>query len=118
MENKKILIIDDDQAIVKYLEKLFKNNGYDTIFAHDGLEADDIIKEHTPALITLDLDMPNEWGTKFYRKLTKNKKYKDIPVIVVSGMAGRDNAIKKAVAIFGKPFDAEKLMAAVKEAIG
>ena len=59
VENKKILIIDDDQVIVKYLQKLFKNNGYDTILAYDGLEADDIIKEHTPALITLDLDMPN-----------------------------------------------------------
>ena len=47
-----------------------------------------------------------------------DKKYKDIPVIVVSGMAGRENAIKKAVAIFGKTFDSEKLMATVKETIG
>ncbi|NOY70015.1 MAG: response regulator [Deltaproteobacteria bacterium] len=118
MENKKILIIDDDQAIVKYLEKLFNNNGYDTILAHDGLEADDIVKETTPDLITLDLDMPREWGTRFYRKLTKKKECKDIPVIVVSGMAGRDHSIKKAVGIFGKPFDPDKLMATVKETIG
>ncbi len=117
MEKKKILIIDDDPVIVKYLEKLFNNNGYDTILAYDGLEAGDLVKESIPDLITLDLDMPKQWGTGFYRKLTKNKACRDIPVIVISGLAGRRLSIKKAVDIFGKPFDPDKLLATVKKTI-
>ncbi len=118
MEKKKILIIDDDTVIVKYLEKLFNDNGYDTISAYDGLEADTIVKDIIPDLITLDLEMPKEWGPRFYRKLTKNKLCKDIPVIVISGLGSRDHSIRKAIGVFGKPFDSDKLMAAVKDAIG
>ncbi len=116
--SKKILIIDDDPIIVKYLEKLFNNNGYETALAYDGLEADDILKEMKPDLITLDLDMPKEWGPKFYRKLAKKEAFKEIPVIIVSGLAGREHSIKKAIAVFGKPFDPDKVIETVKGAIG
>ena len=118
MEKKKILIIDDDPVIVKYLEKLFNDNGYDTTIAHDGLEADSIVKEMIPDLITLDLEMPKEWGPRFYRKLTQNKLCKDVPVIVISGLGSRDHSIRKAVGVFGKPFDSDKLMKTVKDVIG
>ncbi len=117
MAGKRILIIDDDPVIVKYLKELFNNNGYETSVAYDGLEAGDIVKEIQPDLITLDLDMPNEWGTRFYRKLTKKEGGKDIPVIIVSGLPGREHSIKKAIAYFGKPFDEDKLMETVKKAI-
>ncbi len=116
--SKKILIIDDDPAIVKYLERLFSDNGYETISANDGLEADEIVKEAKPDLITLDLDMPKEWGPRFYRKLSKQEGLKDTPVIVVSGLAGREHSIKKAVAYFTKPFDEKKLVETVKNTIG
>ena len=93
---KMILVIDDDPAIVNYLEKLFNDNGYETCAAYDGIEAAEVIQKIKPDLITLDLQMPAEWGPRFYRKLIKNKEYKDIPVIVVSGING-DHAIKNAV---------------------
>jgi CheY-like chemotaxis protein len=114
---KKILVIDDDPVIVNYLEKLFNDNGYETCAAHDGIEAAEVIEKIKPDLITLDLQMPTEWGPRFYRKLIKNKKYKDIPVIVVSGIDG-DHAIKNAAAYVKKPFDPESLLAIVKNAIG
>ena len=71
MKKKKILIIDDDPVIVKYLEKLFNDNGYDTIIAHDGLEADTIVEDVIPDLITLDIEMPKEWGPRFSANLLK-----------------------------------------------
>jgi len=118
MEKKKILVIDDDPIIVKYLEKLFNDNGYDTVLAYDGLEADSIVKNIVPDLITLDIEMPKEWGPRFYRKLTQNKLCKDIPVIVISGLGSTDHSIRKAVEVFGKPFDPDKLMATIKNVIG
>ena len=83
---KKILIIDDDPVIVKYLKAVFSDNGYATCSAGSSMEGLEVVKEEKPDLISLDLQMPGEWGPRFYRKLRKDKELKDIPVIVVSGI--------------------------------
>ena len=114
---KKILIIDDDPIVVKYLEAVFSDNGYETCTASSTVEGLDVVKQEKPDLITLDLQMPGEWGPRFYRKLRKDKDLRDIPVIVVSGIDG-DHAIKDAIAFVKKPFDPEKLVGIVKNTIG
>lgn len=114
---KKILIIDDDPVVVKYLMAVFSDNGYATCSASSSMEGLDAVKAEKPDLICLDLQMPGEWGPRFYRKLRKDKKLKDLPIIVVSGIDG-DHAIKDAVAFVKKPFDPEKLVGIVKNTIG
>ena len=114
---KKIMVIDDDPVTVKYLVKLFSDNGYETFSATDSVEGFETVKRERPDLITLDLEMTDEWGTRFYRRLSKDEAVKDTPVIVISGMAGR-HAIKKAVAYLEKPFDPDKLLGIVMKAIG
>ena len=115
---KKILVVDDDPVITKYLVKIFNDNGYETCTAADGLEAMDQLKAENPALITLDLEMHEEWGPRFYRKMRKNEELKDIPVIVISGLSNPKHAITKAVAVLRKPFDKKKLLGLVKSTIG
>ncbi len=115
---KKILVIDDDPVIVKYLTSIFTDNGYETCTASNGAEALEITKKEKPDLITLDLEMPEEWGTRYYRKLSKEKELKAIPVIVISGMQSRHLSIKDAAAYLSKPFDPDKLMAVVRKTIG
>ena len=115
---KKIMIVDDDPTIVKYLESIFKNNGYKTCVARDGSEGMDTVKKENPDLITLDLEMPEEWGPRFYRKLSKTKPFNNIPVIVISGLSGNRYAIHKAVASLTKPFDKDVLLKIVKDTIG
>ncbi len=115
---KKIMIVEDDPIVVKYLKALFDDNGYETLVAYDGTEAEDIVKQTKPDLITLDLEMPKEWGPRFYRKMRKNEELKDIPVIVISGLSNPKHAITKAVAVLRKPFDEEKLLDIVKRTIG
>ncbi|MFO7749355.1 MAG: response regulator [Desulfobacteraceae bacterium] len=114
---KKILIVDDDPAITKYLETLLTDNGYATFTANDGEQAAALFKKESPDLLTLDIAMPDEWGTRFYRKISKTRGF-DTPVIVISGLAGRKFSIPKAAAFFAKPFDAEELLAKVKEVLG
>jgi CheY-like chemotaxis protein len=114
---KKILIIDDDPVIVKYLQAVFSDNGYLTCTASSTMEGLDVVRKEKPDLITLDLQMPGEWGPRFYRKMRKEPDLKDIPVIVISGIDG-DHAIKGAVAFVSKPFDPEKIVGIVKNTIG
>jgi CheY-like chemotaxis protein len=114
---KKILVIDDDPITVKYLVSVFTDNGYETCTANDGVQAYEVVKKEKPDMITLDLEMPEEWGTKFYRKLRKDKDFKGIPVIIISGMASRHLSVKDAVAYLSKPFDVDKLLGIVRKAI-
>ena len=114
---KKIMIIDDDPTVVKYLQAVFSDNGYATCSAGSTMEGLEVVKKEKPDLITLDLQLPGEWGPRFYRKLRKDKDLRDIPVIVISGIDG-DHAVKDAIAFIAKPFDPEKLIGIVKNTIG
>ncbi|WP_028588395.1 DVU0259 family response regulator domain-containing protein [Desulfocurvus vexinensis] len=115
---KKIMVVDDDRDIVDYLVTLFKDNGYDTCSAFDGDQALKLLEAEAPDLVTLDLEMPKEWGPRFYRKMTQMPAFKDTPVIVISGLSGIHLAIKKAVATINKPFDPAQVLGIVKDTIG
>jgi DNA-binding response OmpR family regulator len=112
--NKKILIVDDDPVIAKYLKALFSDTGYDTCTAENGKQAIDVFNQEKPDLITLDLEMPEEWGPRFFRKLSKTKGF-STPVVVISGLPGQQYSLPKAAASFSKPFDEKQLLAKVKE---
>jgi CheY-like chemotaxis protein len=116
--SKKILVVDDEPQIVKYLTTFLEDSGYDTCSASNGEEALEVLKKENPDLVTLDLQMPNETGTRFYRNMTKDKKFKDLPVIVISGIPGRHLAVTKPFAVFDKPIDRDALLQAIKTAIG
>ena len=88
MAKQDILVVDDEKDIVEFLTQLLEDNGYRVRSANDGIEAMEEISKEKPDLILLDLQMPEETGTGLYRKLQHKKECKDIPVIVISGLAG------------------------------
>jgi CheY-like chemotaxis protein len=114
---KKILIIDDDPVILKYLKTLFEDNGYQTCTAGSSTEGLQAVKDEKPDLITLDLEMPGEWGPRFYRKLRQDKTLRDIPILVISGIDG-DHAVKDAIDFISKPFDPDRVLGIIKRTIG
>lgn len=115
---KKIMIVEDDPHIVDYLVDIFQEKGYATCTAENGNQAWEVLQREKPDLITLDLQMPEEWGPRFYRKYSQTKEYQDIPVIVISGVSGSHLAVKKAVATIKKPFDPDQVIEITKQAIG
>ena len=118
MTKKRILVVDDEKDVVEFLTELLEDNGYDVTPAYDGVEAMELISEERPDLILLDLQMPEETGTGLYRKLHKKKKYKDIPVVVISGLAGRDVAVSASVPVIDKPPDEQEVLREVSRALG
>ena len=104
---KKILTIDDDPYIVKYITEVLSDNGYATCSASSVEEA----------LSVLEAEMPDEWGPRFYRKMSMNPAFKDTPVIVISGLQGIHLAIRNAVATLQKPFDPEELLSIVNRVL-
>ena len=115
---KKVLVIDDESHVVKYLTSFLEDNGYETCSASNGEQGMDALKKEKPDLVTLDLQMPGDTGTRFYRNLTKSKEFKDVPVIVVSGLPGRHLAIKEPIAVFDKPINRDDLLETIRNTIG
>ena len=116
--SKKILVVDDEADVRRYITAILAKGGYETVTAEDGAGALEVAQQEKPDLVVLDLQMPNQSGTDFYRKMSKDKDLGAVPVIVVSGLAGRHLAVTKPVAVFDKPIDPEELLAAVGKALG
>jgi len=96
---------------------VFSDNGYATCSASRSMEGLEVVGREKPDLITIDIQMPGEWGPRFYRKLRQDKELREIPLIVISGIDG-DHAVKDAIAFVKKPFDPEQLVGIVKNTIG
>ena len=114
---KKILVIDDEADIRSFFIAVLKKNGYDVTTAVDAVEGLKLATEKKPDLIVLDLLMPKQSGTDFYRKLKRHKELASVPVIVVSGLAGRNLAVPKPAAVFDKPVEPAEFIAAVEKAL-
>jgi CheY-like chemotaxis protein len=112
---KKILVIDDDPNVRDYIVSLLDDNGYATCWAENVQQGLEVAKNEKPDLITLDLEMPGEWGPRFYRHMSQDPDLKNTPVIVISGLSGNEYAIGKAVASLTKPFDRDQLLKVIRE---
>jgi CheY-like chemotaxis protein len=115
---KKILVVDDEADVRRFLTAVLEKRGYETLTAADGREAFEIAEREHPDLVILDLQMPDQRGTDCYRRLAKHKGLQDTPIIVVSGLAGRHLAVREPVAVFDKPIDPEEFGATVDRALG
>ena len=85
---KKVLIIDDDINAVKFLTVVLEENGYDVGSAHDGAEGFEILKNESPDLLVLDVMMPKKSGFTLFKQLRKEDRWKDLPVLMLTGVAG------------------------------
>ena len=86
MEKRKVLVVDDEQDITLYLCTLLEDHGYAARSASNGEEALARVRAEKPDLITLDISMPEKSGVRFYRELRESDQFKDIPVIMVTGV--------------------------------
>ena len=81
MENKRIiLIVDDDVTSLRLLQAVLKDL-YETAPARSGEQALTYLEQHTPDVILLDLDMPVMNGYEVLGRLKSDARWKDIPVI-------------------------------------
>ena len=85
---KQILLVDDDQNTVKYLSVLLGEHGYDVVAAYDGNEGFQKIEQARPDLIVLDVMMPKKSGFVLFKQLKRDERYKDIPVLMLTGVSG------------------------------
>ncbi len=128
---KKVLIVDDDPDVRLFNVTVVEENGYTPIEAANGEEGLEKVKKEKPDLVLLDVLMPKQSGIRLYRELKTSKALKDIPVVILSGIAKRTFLrSQKALTEFGgeevpepevyleKPVEPEELAQTIKGILG
>jgi len=121
---KKILVVDDNEIILKTISLKLQGAGYQVITALDGSEAVASARKETPDLVLLDISFPPdvggvEWdGFRIMEWFRRMEAVKKTPVIIITG---GDEALNKeravasgAVAFFHKPIDHEDLLKVIR----
>jgi len=115
----KVLIIDDNYSILEYLKTVFSRYNFDIKTSLNGVEGLQEVAEFKPDIILLDLMMPNIDGLQLLQIKKVLSDIKDIPVIVISANAGRNNVLAAIEAgadrVLAKPINIKQLKSSVDE---
>jgi len=87
---KKVLSVDNNPVMLKYMFNLMIKEGHDVTTAEDGLSALDILKTFTPDIMFVDLVMPNIDGRTLCRTVRRMDRFKKTPVIILSATAAEE----------------------------
>ncbi len=110
-----ILIIEDDLQISQFLQFSLKASGYQTLSASTIAVGKQLLSEHKPALLLLDLNLPDGDGRDFIAYVRKNS---DIPILVISARQSEQEKVDcfnlGADDYLAKPFGVNELLARIK----
>lgn len=119
--NKKILVVEDEEHILKLVTFLLEKENYSVIQARNGKEAVFKAKAEYPNLILLDIMIPKMNGFEVVEKIREDFALKQVPVIILSSKSQFEDKIKAVdlgvVDYVTKPFDNKLLIAKIKEYI-
>lgn len=121
-QNKKILLVEDEETITELVLFGLKARGYDVIVAKDGEEGWNKLVSEKPGLVILDIMIPKIDGYQFCKMVRADEQFKNMPIIVFSALAQR-NEIEKAAELGAdeyvtKPFQMEMLVGKIRKYIG
>ena len=117
----RVLVMEDDPSVRSLLHTLLESEGYDVVTASDGLSGLVQASASPPALVLLDIMMPDLGGLRVLQELRADPALADVPVVVVTG---RVEAVPELEAdlgdasVFVKPFGVSELLARVAELTG
>lgn len=125
---KKILVVDDNEIVIKSITLKLQGAGYQVIPAMDGSEAVRLARQESPDLILLDISFPTDvtgvpWdGFRIMEWFHRLQPAKKIPVIVITGseeVKTKERATAAgAVAFFQKPIEHDYLLKVVRATLG
>ena len=114
MKKKRILVVDDEISIIKFLRANLEASGCEVLTAMDGAEAIQAVEMELPDLVILDITMPRMGGFEVCRRL---REWSQIPILMLSARGDEQDKVKcldlGADDYITKPFGASELTARV-----
>lgn len=121
MSSPLVLVVEDDPSVRGLLETLLSTEGYRVGTASDGVAGLVQVSARRPALVLLDVMMPDLDGLRVLDEMAADPALADIPVLVVTGEVDVVPKLRErlgADAVFAKPFSVAELLARVGEITG
>jgi len=103
MENKKIVLLEDDPLLIKMYKDKFATEGFELLAADDGETGLALIKKELPLVIVMDIMMPKKSGLEVLKSLNESETTKNIPAIVLTNLS-QENEAKKALQLGAKEY--------------
>ncbi len=114
----KILVADDDQALLTTLTTILRGKGYTVVPVPGGVGLIDSIVKERPDLLMLDIMMPKVDGLQLLQQVKGDARWRDLPVLMISSMAPEDGTVRSlglgASDFIGKPFRVKELTARIE----
>lgn len=114
----RILCVDDEPQILKLFEGILVPNGYEVVTGNNGEEALEKIRSERIDLVLSDVSMPKMDGFELCRQIKGDERYRDIPVVMITGLTAKEERVKGIEAgaedFISKPIDATEVLARVR----
>ena len=114
----RILVVDDEEIVIRSCLRILEGNGYEIDVAHDGHDALRKVESNTYDVMILDIMMPNLGGMEVLRRVKET--HPDIDVIMITGLSQIDTAVQAmklgAFDYISKPFEPDELKLVVQRA--
>jgi len=115
------LVVDDSITVRRVTQRLLERNGMRVLTARDGVDAMEMLQEHTPDIILLDIEMPRMDGYEVATQVRADARLSGIPIIMITSRVGekhRARAIEIGVDDYlGKPYQEAQLLEAIEPLI-
>ncbi len=87
----KVVVVEDERHIARFLEFVLKKEGYDVAIAYSGEQGLEVIKKNKPAVLLLDFVLPGMSGLDVINHLRADEAYSDLIIIVLTARTFEDN---------------------------
>ena len=118
MPNARILVADDDPALLGTLAWVLKEQGYEVVSTHEGNRVVPLMSERTPDLVLLDILFADSSGTDVLERIKQDERWRDIPVVMMSALTPEEAAVRTlglgAADYVRKPFRVRELLARIQ----
>jgi len=119
MAKWKILVVDDEQDVLKALKVRLKANGYNVVLACDSVQAFTVANQEKPDLIILDVMIPGGGGFVVAERLKQSTATHHIPIIFLTGISGGEERAYRigASGYLMKPYHPDELLETIHRAL-
>ncbi len=116
-----VLVADDNEGHRTLVDMLLAPEGYELAMVQDGKEALDWLRDHTPALVILDVAMPNLGGLEVAERIRRVGRLKDVKIVILTALRDvqtRERARLASVeALVNKPLEGKDFRSLIKRVL-
>ena len=117
--NLLVMVVDDSVTVRKVTSRFLERNSMDVLLAKDGVDAMQLLQDHKPDVMLLDIEMPRMDGFEVASRVKHSSKLKDLPIIMITSRSGEKHRLRaESIGVdkyLGKPYQEIELLSCIQE---